>query len=169
MQMATKAASVNRRASRALYCACLLTSVVFAQAGSSRESTNPQAGDLIARVKDVSMSKLQKGLPDIRFEDWVRANAGPEWALTWRFVQGPKDAANHTVEFDSVEVRGDTKEGQYFRLTIGTTLNANQVLLFWHSGAANVHNRWVGVEHLSQFPPLLHRTSQASHASSGKK
>ncbi len=169
MPMATKGDFVNRRAVRGLFCACLLTSVVFAQAGSSRESTDAQASDLIARVKDVSVSKLQKGLPDIRFEDWVRTNAGPDWALTWRFVQGPKDAANHSVEFDSVEVRGDAKDGQYFRLTIGTTLNANQVLLFWHSGAANVHHKWVGVEHLSQFPPLLHRTSQASHTQPGKK
>ena len=169
MPMATKWATVNRRVGRALFCAYLLTSVVFAQAGSPPKSTDPQSSDLIARVKDVSVSKLQKGLPDVRFEDWVRTNAGPDWALTWRFVQGPKDAANHSVEFDSVEVRGDTKDGQYFRLTIGTTLNANQVLLFWHSGAANVHHKWVGVEHLSQFPPLLHRTSQASHTSPGKK
>ena len=67
---------------RGLFWACLLTSVVFAQAGSSRESTDPHTADLIARVKDVSASSLERGLPTVRFEDWVRENAGPDWTIT---------------------------------------------------------------------------------------
>jgi hypothetical protein len=141
-----------------------------AEARSSRESTDPQAADLIARVKDASASGLERGLPAVRFEDWVRVNAGPDWTLTWAFSPGPKNAANHMLDFpDSVDVRGDTKDGRYFRLSIGTTTNANQVFLFWLSGAANVRHRWVGLEHLSQLPRLLDHASQSSHVSEGRK
>ncbi len=161
---------MSQHAVRGLFWACLLTSVVFAQAGSSRESTDAQTADLIARVKDAPASRLQRGLPTVRFEDWVRVNAGPDWTLTWGFTQGPKNAANHMLDFpDSVDVRGDTKDGRYFRLSIGTTMNANQILLFWLSGAANVQHRWVGLEHLSQLPPLLHHASQRPHISEGQK
>lgn len=139
-----------------------------AEARSSWESTDPQTPDLIATVKDVSASSLERGLPAVRFEDWVRANAGSEWTITWRFSKGPKNAANHIDFPDSVDVRGDTEDGRYFRLSIGTTTtNANQVLLFWLSGAANVQHGWVGLEHLSQLPRLLHHTSQSSHTSEG--
>jgi hypothetical protein len=161
----TKGAVVNQHAVRGLFWACLLTSAVFAQAGSSRGSTDSQTADLIARVKDVSASRLQPGLPAVRIEDWVRENAGPDWAITWSFRPGLKDAANHMLDFDAVEVRGDTKDGRYFRLSIGTTSNADQVLLFWRSGAANVHHRWVGLQHLSQLPRVLHPASQSSHTS----
>ena len=161
---------MNQHAVRGLFWACLLTSVVLAQAGPSRESTSAQIADLIARVKDAPVSGLQRGLPTVRFEDWVRTNAGPHWALTWSFTQGPKNAANHALDFpDSVDVRGDTKDGRYFRLSIGTTTNANQILLFWLSGAANVQHRWVGLEHLNQLPPLLHHASQSSRISQGQK
>ena len=129
-----------------------------AKARSSPESTDSPAADLIARVKDVSVSTLEKGLPALRFEDWVRANTGPDWNVKWGFTQGPRNPANHALDFpDSVDVRGDTKDGRYFRLSIGTTTNANQVLLFWLSGAANVQHKWVGLEHLSQLPRLLHQ------------
>jgi hypothetical protein len=160
---------VNQHAVRGLFWACILTSVVFAQAGSYRESTDPQTADLIARVKDVSASRLDRELPTVRFEDWVRVNAGPDWTITWGFTKGPKDAANHIDFPDSVDVHGDTKDGRYFRLSIGTTTNANRVLLFWLSGAANVQHRWVGLEHLSQLPRLLHHASQSSHISEGQK
>jgi hypothetical protein len=139
-----------------------------AKARSSRESTDSQTADLIARVKDVSVSRLERGLPTVRFEDWLRVNAGPDLTITWALSQGPKNAANQMLDFpDSVDIRGDTKDGRYFRLSIGTTTNANQVLLFWLSGAANVQHRWVGLEHLSQLPRLLHHASQSSHASEG--
>jgi len=141
-----------------------------AKAPSSPESADSQTADLIVRVKDVSVSRLEKGLPEVRFEDWVRVNTGPDWNLTWGFSQGPKDAANPALDFPgSVDVRGDTKDGRYFRLSIGTTTNANQVLLFWLSGAANVQHRWVGLEHLSQLPRLLHPAGQSSHTSAGQK
>jgi hypothetical protein len=133
-------------------------------AGSSLESTDPQTADLIARVKDVSASSLERGLPTVRLEDWVRVNAGPDWIITWGFSQGPVPGFP-----DSVDVRGDTKDGRYFRLSIGTTTNKNQVLLFWLSGAANVQHRWVGLEHLSRLPRLLHHPSQSSHNSGGQK
>ena len=138
-----------------------------ARPGSSLESTDPPTADLVARVKDVSASRLERGLPTVRFEDWVRVNAGPDWNITWGFSQGRKDAA---LDFpDSVDVRGDTKDGRYFRLSIGTTTTkANQVVLFWLSGAANVQHRWVGLEHLSQLPRLLHHASQSSHTSGPK-
>ena len=139
------------------------------KAPSSGESTDSQTADLIARVKNVSVSTLEKGLPTIRFEDWVRENAGPDWTTTWGFNRATE---LHSAGFDfigSVDVRGDTKDGRYFRLSIGTATNANQVLLFWHSGAANVQNRWVGLEHLSQLPRLLHHASQSSHTSEGQK
>jgi hypothetical protein len=115
-----------------------------AKVPSSQESTDPPTADLIARVKDVSASGLEKGLPTVRFEDWVRENTGPDWSITWRFSPAYEV---HSSGFDfpgSVDVRGDTKDGRYFRLSIGTATNANQVLLFWHSGAANVQHRWVG-------------------------
>ena len=141
-----------------------------AKAPSSLELTDPQkTADLIARVKDVSASGLEKGLPTVRFEDWVRENTGPDWTLTWRFSRAYEV---HFSGFDfpgSVDVRGDTKDGRYFRLSIGTATNANQVLLFWHSGAANVQHRWVGLQHLSQLPQLLHHASQSSHTSEGQK
>ena len=133
-------------------------------AGSSPESNDPQTTDLIARVKDVSTSSLERGLPTVRFEDWVRVNAGPDWTITWGFSQGPVPGFP-----DSVDVRGDTKDGRYFRLSIGTTTNTHQVLLFWLSGAANVQHCWVGLEHLSQLPRLLHHASQRSHISEGQK
>lgn len=107
----------------------------------------------------------QRGLPAVRFEDWVRDNAGPEWTITWSFTQGPKNESNHALDFpDSVDVRGDTKDGRYFRLSIGTTTNANQLLVFWLNGAANVQHGWVGLQHLSQLPRSLHRASQSSPA-----
>ena len=135
---------------------------------SSQKSTEPQTLDLIARVKDVPASNLQKGLPAVRFEDWVRDTAGPDWALTWSFTRGPKNESNHALDFpDSVDVRGDTKDGRYFRLSIGVTTNANQILVFWLSGAANVQHGWVGLQHLSQLPGSLHRASKSSHASAG--
>jgi hypothetical protein len=138
------------------------------EASSSRESTDPQTLDLIAWVKDVPASNLERGLPSVRFEDWVRDNAGPEWTITWSFTQGPKNESNHALDFpDSVDVRGDTKDGRYFRLSIGTTKNANQVLVFWLNGAVNAHHGWVGLQHLGQFPRSLHRASQSSHASAG--
>ena len=162
-QYLRKGAVVNQHV-RGLFWASLVTSMVFAQAGSSRELTDPQNADLIARVKNLSASRLERGLPTIRFEDWVRASAGPDWTITWGFSQGPKDAANHMLGFDSVDVRGDAKDGRYFRLSIGTATKVNQVLLFWLSGAAKVeHNRWVALEHLSQLPRLLHHASQSSH------
>jgi len=135
----------------------------------SRESTDLQTADLIARVKDVSASKLDKGLRPIRFEDWVRENAGPDWTISWGFTQGGKDVANHVLDSGSVDVRGDTKDGRYFRVSIGTTTTSDKVLLFWLSGAANVNHRWVGMEHLGQLPRLLHHSSQASHTSAGQK
>jgi hypothetical protein len=165
-----KGAVLNQHAVRGLFLACLLASVVFAQAASPRKSIDPQSADLITRVKDVSASRLERGLPSVRFEDWVRVNAGPEWTITWSFNQRPKSAANQMLDFpDSVDVRGDTKDGRYFRLSIGTTTNANQVLLFWLSGAANLQHGWVGLEHLSQLPRLLHHSSQNSHTSVGQK
>jgi hypothetical protein len=136
-------------------------------AGSPRESTDAQTADLIARVKDVSASNLEKGLPAVRFEDWVRENAGPDWTISWGFTQGGKDIANHVLDSGSVDVRGDTKDGRYFRVSIGTTTTSDKVFLFWINGAANVHQRWVFLEHLSQLPRLLHRASQSSHTSAG--
>ena len=139
-----------------------------AKAPSSAESTDSQNAALIAQVKDLSVSRLEKGLPAVRFEDWVRTNAGPDWNLTWSFTRGPRDAANRVVFPDSVDVRGDTKDGRYFRLSIETTTtNANQLLLFWLSGAVNVHHKWVGLEHLSQLPRSLHHASQSPHAFEG--
>jgi hypothetical protein len=138
------------------------------EARSSRESTDPQTLDLIAKVKDVPASSLERGLPAVRFEDWVRDNAGSDWTITWSFTQGPKNESNHALDFpDSVDVRGDTKDGRYFRLSIGTATNANQVLVFWLNGAANVQHGWVGLQHLSQLPRSLHRASQSSHTSAG--
>jgi hypothetical protein len=138
------------------------------EARSSRESTDPQTRDLIARVKDVPASSLERGLPAVRFEDWVRDSAGPDWTITWSFTQGPKNESNHALDFpDSVDVRGDTKDGRYFRLSIGTATNANQVFVFWLNGAANVQHGWVGLQHLSQLPRSLHRASQSSHTSGG--
>ena len=138
-------------------------------AGSSQESTDPKTADLIARVKDVPASKLDKGLPAVRFEDWVRENAGPDWTITWRFSRATEVQSSGFDFPGSVDARGDTKDGRYFRLSIGTATNANQVLLFWHSGAVNVQKRWVGLEHLSQLPRLLHHASQSSHTSTVQK
>jgi len=139
------------------------------KARSSGESTDSETADLIAKVKDVSASKLDKGLPPIRLEDWVRENAGPDWTIRWGFTQGGKDVANHVLDSGSVDVRGDTKDGRYFRVSIGTTTTSDNVFLFWLNGAANVHHRWVGLEHLSQLPQLLHHVSQSSHTSAGQK
>jgi hypothetical protein len=160
---------VNRHVFRSLFWACLLTSVLFAQTGPSRESTDSQTADLIARVKDVSVSRLEKGLPAVRFEDWVRENTGPDWTITWNFNRATKVHASGLDFIGSVDVRGDTKDGRYFRLSIGTATNDNQVLLFWHSGAANVQHKWVGLQHLSQLPRSLHHTSPSSHTSPGQK
>ena len=161
---------MNRYAVRGLFWTCLLTPVVLAQAGSSREPSDPQTADLIARVKDVSASRLERGLPTVRFEDWVRVTAGPDWTFTWGFSQGPGDGSNHTPDFpDSVDVRGDTKDGRYFRLSIGTATNANQILLFWLSGAAKVQHQWVGLRHLSQLPRLLNGARQKAHSSGVQK
>ena len=136
-----------------------------AEARSSRESTDLQTLDLIAKVKNVPASSLERGLPAVRFEDWVRDNAGPDWTITWSFTQGPKNDSNHALDFpDSVDVRGDTKDGRYFRLSIGTTTNANQILVFWLNGAVNVQHGWVGLQHLSQLPRSLHRASRSSPA-----
>ena len=136
---------------------------------SSEKSTDSQSADLIARVKDVSVSRLEKGLPTARFEDWLRENAGPDWTTTWRFNRADKLHAAGLDFIGSVDVRGDTKDGRYFRLSIGTATNANQVLLFWHSGAVNVQDRWVGLEHLSQLPRLLHHASPRPHTTEGQK
>jgi hypothetical protein len=142
-----------------------------ATARSSQESTDPTTADLIARVKDVSASKLDKGLPAVRFEDWVRENAGPDWIITWSFSRAYQVQSSGFDFPGSVDVRGDTKDGRYFRLSIGTATNANQVLLFWHSGAVNVSRTkvWVGLVHLSQLPRLLHHASQSSHTSEEQK
>jgi len=140
-----------------------------AKVRSLPESTDSQTADLIARVKDVSVSTLEKGLPTVRFEDWVRENAGPDWTITWRFSPAYELQSSGFDFPGSVDVRGDTKDGRYFRLSIGIATNANQVLLFWHSGAANVQHEWVGLKHLSQLPGLLHHASRSSHASEGQK
>lgn len=139
------------------------------KAPSSGESTDSQTADLIARVKDVSVSRLDKGLPTVRLEDWLRENAGPDWTTTWRFTRADELHASGLDFIGSVDVRGDTKDGRYFRVSIGTATNANQILLFWHSGAANVQHRWVGLQHLSQLPRVLHPVSQSSHTSEGQK
>ena len=156
---------MNQHAVRGLFWICLITSVCFAQGGSSRESTDPQTADLIARVKGISASSLERRLPAVRFEDWVRTNAGPDWTITWGFTEGVKTAGFP----DTVDVRGDTKDGRYFRLSIGTTTTTNQVVLFWLSGAANVQHRWVGLEHLSQLPRFLHNAGQRTHTSEAQK
>lgn len=140
-----------------------------AKVPSSPESTDAQNAGLIARVKDASVSGLEKGLPTVRFEDWLRENSGPDWTISWSFTQGAKDPAAHVLDSGSVDVRGDTKDGRYFRLSIGTTTTTDRVLLFWLSGAANVQHRWVGLEHLGQLPRLLHRASQSSHTSERQK
>jgi hypothetical protein len=132
-------------------------------------STPSQTVDLIASVKDVLVSRLEKGLPAVRFEDWVRENAGPDWVLSWTFTQGGKDAAAHVLDSGSVDVRGDTKDGQYFRLSIGTTTTPDKVLLFWLSGAANLQHKWVRVDHLGQLPRLLHHVGQSSRDSVPQK
>jgi hypothetical protein len=137
-----------------------------ANAHAPQGSTDSQAADLIAAVKDVSASRLEKGLPVVRFEDWLRVNSGPDWTTTWSFSQNSKNAPNFP---DSVDIRGDTKDGRYFRFSIGTTTNANHVLLFWLNGAVNVQHKWVGLEHLSQLPRLLHPATQNSHSSDGQK
>lgn len=161
---------MNQRPVGGLLWTCLLTSMVLAQAGSSRQSPDPQAADLIARVKNVSASGLEKGLPAVRFEDWVRTTAGPDWTFTWSYSQGPKNATNHALDFPgSVDVRGDTQDGRYLRLSIGVTTNANQVLLFWLSGSAKVQRRWVGLEHLSQLSHSLNGAVQKAHSSGVQK
>jgi len=140
-----------------------------AKVASSPESTDAKNADLIARVKGASVSGLEKGLPTVRFEDWLRDNSGPDWTISWSFTQGGKDPAAHVLDSGSVDARGDTKDGRYFRLSIGTTTTTDQVLLFWLSGAANVQHKWVGLEHLSQLPRLLHHASQSSHTSKRQK
>ena len=153
-----------------LFCGCVLGLVVLAQTTPSRVSIDASAADRIAKVKDVPASSLQVGLPVARFEDWVRATAGPDWTVSWSFSQGLKNAANHALDFpDSVDVRGDTKDGRYFRLSIGATTNANQVLLFWLGGSAKIQQRWVGLEHLSQLPRVLHKTIANAHSSGVQK
>ena len=137
------------------------------EARSSRESADSQTLDLISKVKDVPASSLERGLPAVRLEDWVRDNAGPDWTITWSLTQGPKNESNHALDFpDSVDIRGDTKDGRYFRLSIGASTNANQVFVYWLNGAANIQHGWVGLQHLSQLPRSLHRASQRSHTSS---
>lgn len=147
--------------------AALAGAAISAQVSSPL--TDAQVADLIARVKSVQASKLEKGLPTVRFEDWVRENAGPHWTVTWGFSRAYELHSSGLDFPGSVDVRGDTKDGRYFRLSIGTATNANQVLLFWHSGAANVQHRWVALQHLSQFPQLLHNASRSSHTSEGQK
>lgn len=117
----------------------------------------------------MSVSSLQKGLPTVRFEDWLRENSGPDWTISWSFTQGGDDPAAHVLDSGSVDVRGDTKDGRYFRLSIGTTTTADRVFLFWLSGAANVQNRWVSLEHLGRLPRLLHPASQSSNTSERQK
>ena len=136
---------------------------------SSPESANAQNVELIARVKDASVSGFEKGLPTVRFEDWLRENTGPDWTISWSFTQGGKDPAARVLDSGSVDVRGDTKDGRYFRLSIGTTTTTDRILMFWLSGAANVQHRWVSVEHLSQLPRLLHHASQSSQSSERQK
>ncbi len=161
---------MSQRAVRGLVWTCLLTSVALAQAGSSPESADPQAAGLIARVKNVPVSGLEKGLPTVRFEDWVRTTAGPDWIFTWGYSQGLKNATNHALDFpDTVDLRGDTKDGRYLRLSIGVTTNANQVLLYWLSGSAKVQHQWVGLQHLSQLPRVLNRAGQKAHSSGVQK
>ncbi len=163
--MFTKSLFATQHAIGGLVWICLVSSV-FAQTGPSREAPDPHTAELIARVKDVSVSRLERGLPEVRLEDWVRQNVGPDWAVTWRFTEGPKNPSNHALDFpDSVEVRGDTKDGRYFRLSIGAATTTNQVVLFWQSGALNVQHKWVGVQHLSQLPRALHRASQSARGS----
>lgn len=139
------------------------------KARSSGESTDSQGAELIAKVKDVPASRLENALPTVRFEDWVRENAGPDWTTTWSFNRAEELHSSGLDFIGSVDVRGDTKDGRYFRLSIGTATNANQVLLFWHSGAANVQHRWVVLEHLSELPRLLHHANQSPHTSEGQK
>ena len=144
----------------------ILAAAMVTQVSPPRDLTS-QAADLIVQVKDIPASSLEKGLPAVRFEEWVRSTAGPGWAITWTFSQG---ARNATVDFpDSVDVRGDTKDGRYFRLSIGITTNANQVFVFWLSGASKVQQKWVGLRHLSQLPRVLSVTRQSSHTWEAQK
>ena len=116
-----------------------------------------------------STAALHQSPPAGRARLRLRENAGPDWTTTWRFSQATELHSSGLDFIGSVDVRGDTKDGRYFRLSIGTATNANQVLLFWHSGAANVQHRWVGLERLSQLPRLLRHASQSSHTSEGQK
>jgi hypothetical protein len=151
-------------------CSCVLGSSAFAQASSARELPDAQIADLIARVKDVQASKLERGLPAIRFEDWVQARAGADAkSVSWTFRRGPASAMNNMGFPDCVDVHAMTKDGRSFFLSIGVSTDADQIMLFWLGGAVNLQHKSISLDHLSQLPRLLLTASQNSHPSEVQK
>ena len=148
----------------------VIAATLAAQVSPSQDLTGDQTADLIAKVKNVPVSSLHRGLPAIRFEDWVKARAGADaQSVSWTFRRGPAEFRNSMALPDCVDVHAMTKDGRTFWLSIGVNTNTNRTILFWHHGAVNVQKKSVSLEHLSQLPRLLGEADQKSHPSEALK
>jgi hypothetical protein len=117
-----------------------------------------QIVELIARVKNMPVSKLDAALPATRLEDWLQTQAGPDGRIGWDFRSS--DVVDIQARFpDCVEVDATLKDGRSFFVLIDVGPKG-QHPRFYSADVITSKNHMADVHRLSDLPRVLRKTNQ---------
>jgi hypothetical protein len=132
--------------------------------GRQAEPVQQHQREFINYVQQMSVSRLDPALPEVRLVRWLSIEAGAESKIAWdvtdcRDVERMSVDAHHTFPL-CVEVTADMKDGRSILLVVAVesskpTSDAKAELCF---GQLVTSHETIGLHHLSDLPVALIRT-----------
>lgn len=142
---------MNHLAVLCLICATLVGEGALAQVAAPADLTDAQVSDLITSVRTLTASKLDRKLPAIPFEEWLRTEAGPGARLSWAFDSGGGMP-------DRVEINIALQDGRsiYLLVTVAAKSSRQRV---YHAGVL-IGREEIELHRLHDLTNTLRDTSQ---------
>lgn len=149
--------------------ACIF--LLCATLASARNATSPaRESKLIARVKNVPVSKLDPVLPSVRFEQWLRTEAGADAHFDWEVndcgEQTGAPGQNPDEIPTCVEADARLKDGREIVITIAVQESSNRKTavekqsLTVHFAQLVTTHETINIRLLSDFPAALIKTHE---------
>jgi hypothetical protein len=129
---------------------------VLAQVGAPGERTDGQVEQSINRVRTLAASKLDRKLPKLSLEDWLRTEAGPGSRVSWALdVYGDRKP-------DCVEINVALQDGRYIYLRIA--VGADNFRPYVDHAAVLAGREDTELRRLHDLAKTLHTTRQNSQS-----
>lgn len=68
-----------------LICICTIYARAFSQSRPKQDPSEAAIADTIAKVRNISASKLDKRLPHARLQDWLQTQTGSRGRIAWAY------------------------------------------------------------------------------------